>query len=142
MIGILERIWENLLARTEGPFNLRFFLQPTVSIIFAIRAALKDAKAGNVPYLWRYFKAPKPERKRIVREVWTDVGRIFIIGTILDIVYQLVILFRDKTEDAFYPFESLLVAFLLAIIPYLLLRGPVNRLVRRFLKKKEDTHSG
>lgn len=141
MFEILQRIWENLVARTEGPFNLRFFLQPTVSIIFAIRAAFKDARAGTVPYLWRYFKAPKPERNRIVREVWTDVGRIFIIGTILDIIYQLVVLFRDKTEDDFYPFESLLVAFLLAIIPYLLLRGPVNRLVRRFLKKKENNHT-
>ena len=29
-----------------------------------------------------------------------------------------------------YPFETLLVAFLLACVPYLLIRGPVNRIAR------------
>ncbi|GAO43980.1 hypothetical protein [Flavihumibacter petaseus] len=132
MFEILQRVWENLLARTEGPLNLRFFLQPTISIIFAIRAAMRDAKAGTAPYLQRYAKASKAEKKGMRMEIYKDVGKIFVIGTILDITYQLIVIFKQKTQASFYPLESLLVAFLLAIVPYLLLRGPVNRLIRYF----------
>jgi len=33
-----------------------------------------------------------------------------------------------------YPLEVVIVAIILAIIPYLLLRGPVNRIARLFIK--------
>lgn len=135
MIEILHRIWENLISRTEGPLNLRFLIQPTVSVIFAILAAARDSKAGTIPYLERFIISKRNEKRSIAREVWTDVGKIFIVGTILDIVYQLVVIFSKKTQQQFYPLESLLVAFLLAVLPYLLLRGPVNRLIGLFIKK-------
>jgi hypothetical protein len=32
----------------------------------------------------------------------------------------------------FYPLETLTVAIVLAVIPYLVLRGPVNRIARRW----------
>lgn len=138
MLELLQRVWENLMARTEGPLNLRFFLQPTVSIIFAIRAAVRDAKSGTLPYLFRLFKSKKDQRKTVASEIWKDVGKIFVVGTILDIIYQLVVIFVRKTEKDFYPLESLIVAFLLAILPYTILRGPVNRLISLFIKKRSE----
>jgi hypothetical protein len=42
----------------------------------------------------------------------------------LDVIYQ-ILAFRK-----FYPLETLLTASLLAIIPYIMLRGPINRFVR------------
>lgn len=141
MDDIFVRIWHNLIERTEGPMHFRFFLQPTMSLIFAIRAAMKDVRAGTVPYLWRFFSSEKGKRTEVAKEAWKDVGKIFILGTILDVVYQLVVIFSKKTEEKFYPLESLLVAFALALVPYLLFRGPVNRLVRMFVKPKPDENN-
>jgi hypothetical protein len=50
-----------------------------------------------------------------------------LIGLGMDVLYQWRVL------DTFYPGEALLVALLLAVLPYLLLRGPVSRIARRFV---------
>ncbi|HEX6180302.1 MAG TPA: hypothetical protein VFZ47_03605 [Chitinophagaceae bacterium] len=135
MIDIFSRIWQNLIERTEGPMNLRFFIQPAMAIFFAVRAGLKDAKLDRVPYLWRWATADTG-RREIAKEGWKDYGKVFIIATILDIIYQLVVIYGRKTESSFYPLESLLVAFLLSFIPYVLVRGPLSRIVRLIVKKK------
>jgi len=46
------------------------------------------------------------------------------VALAIDVIYQLVVL------RWIYPGETLLVAFLLACVPYLLIRGPVNRIAR------------
>jgi hypothetical protein len=135
MIDIISIVWQNLVERTEGPMNLRFFLQPAMAIFFAIRAALRDVKENRVPYLWR-FATSDGDRKAVAKEGWKDFGKVFLIATILDIVYQLVVIFVLKTKSSFYPLESIIVALLLSFIPYVLLRGPVNRLARLFINKK------
>ncbi len=137
MADILVRIWQNLLERTEGPMHFRFLMQPLMSLIFAIKAAIRDAKQGDVPYLWRLVYAKKAERKPIAKETWKDVGKIFIIGVILDIIYQLIVVYKVKTEEHFYPLESIIVAFLLAIVPYIIFRGPVNRIITLFKGKQQ-----
>jgi hypothetical protein len=43
----------------------------------------------------------------------------------MDVIYQWIV------QRWIYPGETLIVAMALAVIPYLLLRGPVNRLARR-----------
>src|SRR5437868_1394362 len=117
MEDLLMRVWHNLLERTEGPMHFRFIMQPLMSLLFAVRAAIRDAKAGTVPYLWRLVYS-KGQRKTVAKEGWKDVGKIFIIGVILDIIYQLVVIYGSKTEAMFYPLESIIVAFALAIVPY------------------------
>jgi hypothetical protein len=136
IVELFTRVWTNLIERTEGPMSLRFVLQPTMSLIFAIKAAIKDSKNNTAPYLWR-FASSKDNRHEIAKEGWKDFGKIFIIGTILDIIYQLVVIFGLKSQSSFYPLESLIVAFILAIVPYLLFRGPLNRLIRLFIKDKQ-----
>jgi hypothetical protein len=64
----------------------------------------------------------------MLRDGWKSVGKVFVIAIIIDLVYQLIV-FRW-----FYPLEALIVAAILAFIPYLLIRGPVNRLMRRHTK--------
>ena len=137
MTDIFSRIMENLIERTEGPMNLRFFLQPAMAIFFAIRAGLRDVKNKSVPYLWR-FATSGGSRKAIAKEGWKDFGKVFVIATILDIAYQSVVIFGLKTESRFYPLESIIVAFLLSLIPYIFFRGPVSRLVRWFSKEKQS----
>jgi hypothetical protein len=119
-LEIMGRGFDQLLGRGSGPFHLRLLITPTVAIILAIRAGIKDARAGHSTFLW----ANQPERRDLVRSGWKDVGRVFILAIVLDTVYQL-ISFR-----AFYVVQALIVAVLLAIVPFALFRNVVSRLMR------------
>ena len=57
--------------------------------------------------------------------------KVFIMAVLIDAVYQYIEL------SWFYPGEALIVAFILAFIPYLLIRGPVNRIARRTMTHRE-----
>ena len=120
MEDIIARIWENIAGRTHGPLTFRLILQPLMAIIFAVRDGRKDSLEGNHPYFWAIFTTPE-HRRELLRSGWKAVGKIFILAIIIDAVYQIIV-FRW-----IYPAETLIVAALLAFIPYLLLRGPVTR---------------
>ena len=120
MEDIIARIWENIAGRTHGPLTFRLILQPLMAIIFAVRDGRKDALEGNHPYFWAIFTTPE-HRRELLRSGWKAVGKIFILAIIIDAIYQIIV-FRW-----IYPAETLIVAALLAFIPYLLLRGPVTR---------------
>ena len=122
MDDLLIRIADNLIGRVTGPMKFRLLLQPTMAIIFAVRDGLKDAREGRVPYFWAIFTSPA-HRKELLREGWKAVSRVFILAIIMDAIYQFIEL------RWFYPGEALLVAFILALLPYLLIRGPVNRIM-------------
>jgi len=124
MEDLLTRVFENLIDRVSGPMKFRLILQPLMAIIFAIRSGLKDAKEGKPAYFWALF-TDSVHRRDMLRDGWKSVGRIFILAIIIDVVYQFIV-FRWV-----YPVEALLVATILAFIPYLLIRGPVNRIARR-----------
>jgi len=119
----LSRIVDNLLDRVSGPMKFRLIIQPLMAIIFAVRSGLKDAKDGRPPYFWAIFTDPQ-NRREMLHDGWKSVGRIFILAIIIDAIYQIIEL------RWFYPLEALTVAIVLAIIPYLLIRGPVNRIAR------------
>ena len=104
--------------------KFRLILQPLMAIIFAVRSGLKDAKEGKPAYFWALF-TDSVHRQDMLRDGWKSVGKVFAIAIIIDLVYQLIV-FRW-----FYPLEALLVAVMLAFIPYLVIRGPVNRIARR-----------
>jgi hypothetical protein len=122
-MGDWERIIHNLFARLDGPLHFRFIVQPSMAIIFAAIDGYQDAKTAKPAYFWALLSTPE-HRKELVRDGWKHVGKIFIIAIILDVVYQL------KVHRTIYPGETLIVAFVLAIMPYLVLRGPINRLLR------------
>jgi hypothetical protein len=110
-----------MIDRVTGPMHFRVLLQPLMASIFAILDGLQDAKAGKPVYFWSIFTRPE-HRGEIIKDGWNRVGRIFIFAMIIDIVYQFIV------ERWVYPLEVLITAFLLAIVPYLILRGLVNRL--------------
>jgi hypothetical protein len=134
-----SRVWNDLIGRISGPLSLRLLLQPTMATIFAIRDGLKDARTGQPPYFYSLFTDPD-QRRSMLREGWHAVAKIFILAVILDLVYQLIV-FRW-----IYPLESLMVAAILALLPYLLLRGPVKRMARKFggaeIKQSQGNRTG
>ena len=124
MEDLLIRIFENLIDRVSGPMKFRLILQPLMAIIFAVRSGLRDAKGASPAYFWALF-TDSGHRRDMLRDGWKSVGRVFILAIVIDVIYQLIV-FRWV-----YPVEALLVAAILAFIPYLLIRGPVNRIARR-----------
>jgi hypothetical protein len=123
-----ERLWSDLLARPGGPGGFRFYLQPTMAAIAALRDAIVDARAGRSPFLWNLVTVPA-ERAARLREGLNRTRRVMLFGVVMDSVYQFAIL------KAFYPLEMMLVVLLLCFVPYLLLRGPFTRIARWWLMR-------
>jgi hypothetical protein len=122
MGDVIARVWENLGGRVGGPFSFRLILQPLVALILAIRAGVQDAEAGRPAYFWTIL-TDASDRRELLREGWKAVAKVFVLAVIIDIAYQVLVFHRV------YPGELLIIAFLLACAPYLLVRGPVNRIV-------------
>jgi hypothetical protein len=120
----LQEFWQEITARPDGPLALRFYLQPVVATALALRDGIRDARGGRPPYLFTIVK-DKAQRREFVRDGWRSIGKVFIIAVVLDLIYQIIVL------KGLRPVEGLLIAVVLAIVPYALLRGPVNRIARR-----------
>ena len=124
MDDIWTRVVENMASRVTGPMKFRLLFQPLMVSIFAIRSGMADAKAGRPPYFWALF-SDSARRVDRLKEGWKSVGKVFVLALVLDVVYQII-------EMRFvYPGEAFLTAVLLAIVPYLILRGLITRLFRK-----------
>ena len=132
MDHIWVRVISQLAARVTGPMKFRLVLQPAMSAFFAIRSGLADARAGKPPYFWALLSDPA-QRHDMMKDGWKSVGRVFILALALDVVYQIIVL------RFVYVGEAIIVAFVLAILPYLILRGLVTRMARRnFARRQHD----
>ncbi len=121
---MIARIAENMIDRVSGPLRFRLLLQPVMAVFLAIKGGLGDARSGKPPYFWALIWDPT-HRLDMLREGWQSVGRVFALALALDVIYQLIVL------GFVFPGEAIIVAFLLAIVPYLVLRGLVTRIARR-----------
>jgi hypothetical protein len=121
---MIVRGWTNFVARPQGALSFRFILQPTIAAILALRTGYKDAAQNRPAYLWAAITEPA-YRSQLLHGGWKDMRTPFLISATLDAIYQLV------THRFIYPLELLFTATLLALVPYLILRGPANRVARR-----------
>jgi hypothetical protein len=118
------RLGHDMVDRVSGPMKFRLVLQPTMAAIFAIRSGLEDARLAKSPYFWALLSDPA-QRDEMLKNGWKSVGKVFVLALLLDVVYQIIV------SRFVYPGEVFIVAFVLAILPYVILRGLVTRLVRR-----------
>ena len=122
---LLTRVWENLLGRVHGPLTFRLILQPLAAAVIATRAGLRDARRGHPAYGWAVL-ADSVARRELLREGWKEVARVFVLAVIVDLIYEAIVFRR------IYPGESLIVAAVLALLPYPLIRSSINLIVRYF----------
>jgi hypothetical protein len=125
-IEVFTRIWQNLVDRPGGPFVFRFVLQPIMATLAALRDGLHDARTGRTPFLWTVLTDPAQRRGRL-DEALIATSRIVLLGLAIDAVYQHI------EFDTFHPAEAVIIAVLLAFAPYLVLRGLVTRVARRWV---------
>jgi hypothetical protein len=124
MDDLVARVWDQLVGRTLGPMRMRFILQPIVAATLAALAARRDASQGRPPFLSTLL-VDSAERRALIRSGWADLGTLCIVACSLDVIYQLLFL------HAFHPLQALVVACLLAVVPYVAIRGPLNFMIRR-----------
>jgi hypothetical protein len=128
LLDMLSHRGEHLLGRVGGPLQFRLFIMPLVVTFLAIRAHLRDVREGRPTELCAFFKDPA-KRRRLVRSGLQDFGKVFIVACVLDTIYQILVL------RSFYLGELLIVAVGCAVVPYLLVRGPILRTARLLYRK-------
>ena len=121
---VLARTGEMLLGRTTGPLTLRLILQPSMAALFAIRSAYKDTRDGHSEF-FLHGLFDHAQRSEMLRAAEKDVGKMFLIAMAIDVVYQI------KVFHWVYPLQVVIVAAVLSIVPYVLVRGVATRLMIR-----------
>jgi hypothetical protein len=123
MDDLLARTCDHLVGRTVGPLRFRLIVQPLVAASMAAGSGLRDAVQNRPPFLSNLCGDPK-QRTILLRAAWKEIRRLCVVAFVGDAVYQ-VLVFRWV-----YPAQALVVVALLAIVPYVALRGLVTRLAR------------
>ena len=113
---VRARIWQNLFERPGGPMVFRFILQPIMATIAAFLDGVKDARSGRAPFLVTVLNNPAKRAGRL-NEAMVATARIILLGLVMDGIYQFI------EFETFHPAEAVIIALLLAFLPYLLLRG-------------------
>jgi hypothetical protein len=126
---VRERIWQNLLDRAGGPMTFRFILQPVMATIAAFLDGVKDVRTGRAPF-WEAVLANPAQRAGRLQEAVIATARIILLGLVMDTIYQ-VIEFRT-----FHPAEAVIIALLLAFVPYVALRGIISRIARWWIGRQ------
>ncbi len=126
---VFSRASDQMAGRVTGPLHLRLILTPTMATIFAIRNGLKEARAGLKPYGWRVFTIPD-ERKAYLKRGWKEIRKVIVVAAVLDMGYQFYV-FR-----AYYVFQTVILVIVLALMPYMVIRGITTRLTSLFLKRQ------
>jgi hypothetical protein len=119
-MATFSRLWHDLVERRDAPMRFRFILQPSMAAIVAIRDGLKDARTSRSPYFMTVLRNPE-ERIGRLREGLNATARIILLGLLMDVIYQALVL------HTFYPNEAVIIALLLAFVPYVIIRGVVAR---------------
>jgi hypothetical protein len=110
--------------------KFRLILQPLTAAYFGFRGGIADAKVGRPPYFWALLSTPS-QRISLLKSGWKHVGKVFIFAVLLDVVYQMI-------ELRFvYVGQAIIVPIILAILPYLILRGVVKRAAERIEARRQ-----
>ena len=102
---------------------IRIIVQPLVSAIIGLRSAVKDFREARPSFCWSLV-ADKASRRALLIEGWKEITKVFVVAVAIDLIYQLAVL------HWIYPLQTLVVASILALLPYVMLRGLANWIVR------------
>jgi hypothetical protein len=123
MEHFFSTFYADFIARFDGPLHFRLIMQPLMAILFALRDGSRDAREGRSAFGWTLLTDPA-QRRYLLESGWKGISKVFVLAYALDVVYELMVWRGVK------PLQALMTATILAVIPYALLRGPVNRVLQ------------
>ena len=124
-IPSIPEFTSDLIHRIHGPLSFRFILQPVMAAIYAVRDGMHDAHEGKPAYFWDVLT--HAGRRAQLTIALRRVLRVIVLGVVMDVIYQVIVF---KT---IYLGQLVVIVLGLAFVPYVLLRGPVNRIARRWI---------
>ena len=120
MQPFVQGLTERALLRITGPLHFRLILQPLAATLVGIRDGVRDAKAGEPPYLLAVLTR-KEKRKDKVTGLWRSLRLGILFAIFLDALVQYM-LFRSVRVVG-----AIVVGTLLMALPYTLGRALANR---------------
>jgi hypothetical protein len=124
-----HRFWSDIFGRLHGPMTFRFYLQPAMAFIAALIDGIRDARPGHKSFFWSVRGYPEQHSGRL-REDLIATARVALLGLSMDAIYQF------KVLDRFYPAEAVMMALLLAVIPYFIFQWIIEYVARWWLACK------
>ena len=126
-----QRFWADIFAREHGPMTFRLYLQPAMAAFAALHDGINDTRYGHKSFFWTAALDPTRPGGRL-REGLVATARIVLLGISMDVIYQLRVL------HTFYPVEAVLMAVLLAVLPYFVFRWIVEGISRWWLARAQS----
>jgi hypothetical protein len=130
-----RRFVDEMVARLSGPGRMRFIFQPTVAILVGARDGIKDARAGNAPFLWGLVFHPA-DRPVLLRSAVASVRDLVAVAILLDVAVQF-LMFRMV-----HPGAALLLGPVLIAMPYAASRALTNRVAQWRAQHVSTTEAG
>lgn len=128
-MSLLSSFVEGFIARVAGPMSLRFVFQPLVGLLLGVRDGMKDAKAGEPPFILDLI-VNRENRKAKLSSLFESLSKTIIIALILDAIAQYLIFDQVRITSA------IIIAVIILIVPYSLARAITNKVVtKRRLRK-------
>ena len=84
---------------------------------------------GRTPFLETVLTNPAKRAGRL-QEAVIATARIILLGLIMDTIYQFI------EFETFHPAEAVIIALLLAFVPYVVLRGLIARIARWWIGRE------
>ena len=129
-LEVHQRFWDDIRGRWDGPMTFRYYLQPTMAAIAALHDGIRDARLGHRSFFWTALW-DHTQRAGRLRQGLHSVSRIVLLGISMDVIYQ------HKALHRFYPVEAVMIAILLAVLPYFVFRWIVERVARWWLARQQ-----
>lgn len=112
----------------SGPGRIRFVLQPVIAFILGIRDGVRDARAGEPPYVLALFKLSG--RKVRVKQGLRQIALPLAVGVGLSLTFQYVI------RRTAHLIPALLFGTVFIAVPYMVARALANRMWRPVLRRR------
>jgi hypothetical protein len=123
-IPLPNSIAEGIIARIVGPMSLRFVFQPLVGLLLGARDGVRDAKAGEPPFIFDLI-VNRANRRIKLASLFTSLSKTIIIAVVLDLIAQYLIFGQVHITGA------LAIAAVILVVPYSLARAITNKVVTK-----------
>ena len=117
--------WEGMMRElTSGQGQFRLLLLLAVALVLGIRAGIADAREGTLPFGRRLREANEP-RADLMKDSVKRALNPLALAFILDVILQ------RLTLGYVRPLAAIIVAAVLVWLPFVIVRGIMNRFWRR-----------
>jgi hypothetical protein len=77
-----QRLWSDIFGRLHGPMTIRFYLQPTLAFVAALKDGIQHAHLGHKAFFWTALGDAAQPRGRL-RERLASTSQMALVGFVM-----------------------------------------------------------